>query len=129
MDSYIGEGPIIKEIWLPASELSNHFVFEAWDSLMRSGIIAMLELDEVETYRFAIKKIREAIYNVREASSNWLRILAWDKAMEENKNVINQRFPSKIVLQQNVSSTRDVIKIAKEAIQKAIDLLNEKSYS
>ncbi|MFP3632069.1 hypothetical protein SB776_36290, partial [Burkholderia sp. SIMBA_045] len=85
MDIFVSEGPIIKELWATAGEISNHFVFEAWDSLMRSGIIASLEFEEMETYRYAIKAMRDAIYYVREASANWMRILAWDHPIVESK--------------------------------------------
>ncbi|WP_238357996.1 hypothetical protein [Cohnella zeiphila] len=65
MDSYIKEGPIIEEIWATAGEISDHFVFEAWDTLMRSGHIASLEFKEMEIYRYAVKTVREAVFAVR----------------------------------------------------------------
>lgn len=128
MDTFMSEGPIIAELWTPAAEISNHFILEAWDSLMRSGIIASLEFEEMETYRYAVKTIRDAIYYVREAKSNWLRILTWDNPMiESNVQPPELRQPTspKIVLQQNVRTCKEGIKIAQEAIEKAIRVLEE----
>jgi hypothetical protein len=129
MDSFISEGPIIKELWATAGEISKHFVHEAWDALMRSGVIATLEYEEMEEYRYAVKTIRDAVYYVREASANWMRILAWNHPILETEVTISElRQPAspKMYLQQRVYECKQAIKIAQEAIRKAIELMESR---
>jgi hypothetical protein len=129
MDTYISEGPIISDLWSVAGEISNHFVMEAWDSLMRSGLIATLEFDEMETYRYAVKTIRDAVCYVREAKSNWNRILTWNHPLFESEvehEQLKQPASPKLYLQQSVKNCKDGVKVAQGAIDKAIELLEEK---
>ncbi|WP_336788312.1 AlbA family DNA-binding domain-containing protein [Paenibacillus sp. MMO-177] len=124
MNSYITEGRILKEIWEAAGEISNHFVFEAWDSLMRSGLIASLAFGEMDTYRYAVKTVRDAIRSVRTAKANWLRLWDWDKVGQgENVKMISQPIPKSVTLQQSIHNCREAIKIAQNALDSAIQLL------
>ncbi|MFD2672227.1 AlbA family DNA-binding domain-containing protein [Marinicrinis sediminis] len=132
MDTYICEGPIIRELWDTASEISNHFNFEAWDSLMRSGVIASLEYEEMEKYRFAIKTIRDSIYYVREVSANWMRILAWNHPIYQSEvmsHELRQPASPKLVLQTSVKNCKESLKISQDAILSAIEILDLKHYS
>lgn len=119
-------GPIIAELWSPAAEITNHFIFEAWDSLMRSGIIASLEFEEMETYRQAIKEIRDAVFYVRKAQSNWVRVLTGDKPIYSPRtetSELKQVIPPDVILQQDVKECEKAIKDALEASERAIRLV------
>lgn len=127
MDKFVSVGPVIAELWNPAAEISDHFVFEAWESLMRSGIIASLEFEEMESYSHAIKTIRDTVNYVREAKSNWLRILAWDHPIFDSNHLpaeMKQTISPWLVLQQSVQNCKDIIILSQEAIGKAISLLD-----
>lgn len=122
-------GPIIAELWSPAAEIANHFIFEAWDSIMRSGIIASLEFDEVDAYRQAVKAIREAIFYVRKAHSNWGRALNWDNPLYVSRaetSELKQPFSPSLLLQQDVRECEKVINDAIEASKRAVELLELK---
>lgn len=126
MGLFSSGGPIIAELWSPAAEIANHFIFEAWDSLMRSGIIASLEFDEMEAYREAIKAIRDAVFYVRKAKSNWVRVLTWDKPIYSPRTEtaeLKQVIPPDVILQQDVKECEKAIKDALEASERAIRLL------
>lgn len=126
MDKFSTGGPVIAELWSPAAEIANHFIFEAWDSIMRSGIIASLEFDEMQIYRQAIKAIREAIFYVRKAHSNWSRALNWDKPLyvsSAEKNALKQSISPNLILQQDVQECGKAIRDAIEASKRAVELL------
>ncbi len=129
INTYISKGPIIKEIWDPADRLSEHLVFEAWDSLLRSGVIASLEFEEMENYRYAVTTMRIAIYSVQEAKANWLRILEWNNPIVESDSVINElkQSPSPhSVMEQNIRNCKEAIDTAQKAIQLAVKNLETK---
>ncbi|MFI8715388.1 hypothetical protein [Brevibacillus brevis] len=126
MGLFSSGGPIIAELWSPAAKIANNFIFEAWDSLLRSGIIASLEFDEMEAYRQAIKAIRDAVFCVRKAQSNWVRVLTWDKPMYSPRTEIaelKQVVPPDVILQQDVKECEKAIKDALEESDRAIRLL------
>ncbi|MBS5913111.1 MAG: ATP-binding protein [Paenibacillus macerans] len=119
-------GPIIAELWSPAAEIANRFIFEAWDSIMRSGIIASLEFNEMQTYRQAVKAIREAVFYVRKAHSNWIRALTWDKPLyvsSAESSELKQPISPNAILQQDVRECGKAINDAIEASKRAIELL------
>ncbi|WP_374718366.1 hypothetical protein [Neobacillus sp.] len=66
------------------------------------GVIASLDFDEMESYQYAVKKMRNATYFVCEATSNCLRILEWNQPIIESEVEIlglrQSAFP-KLVLQ------------------------------
>ncbi|WP_025676899.1 helix-turn-helix domain-containing protein [Paenibacillus massiliensis] len=123
MKSFVSEGPIVAESWLPAAEIANHFIFEAWDSIMRSGIIAVLELDEVETYRMSIKAIREAVYFVRKAHSNWIRILSMENLNKSLPDHLKLVVLPQQILQHDVLECKTRITNAISASNQAVKIL------
>lgn len=129
INTFISVGPIIKELWNPADSLSQHFVIEAWDSLLRSGVIASLEFEEMEHYRYAVKTMREAIYYVREAKANWLRILEWNNPVVVSNSAITElrQSPSPLaIMEQYVRNCKEAIDTAQKAIQIAVKNLEKK---
>jgi len=126
MERFASGGPVIPELWSPAAEIANHFIFEAWDSIMRSGIIASLEFDEIQTYRQAIQAIREAVFYVRKAHSNWIRALTWNEPLyvsEAETTELKQPISPNLMLQQDVRECEKAINDAVEASKRAIVLL------
>jgi len=127
MDRFSTGGPVIAELWSPAAEIANHFIFEAWDSIMRSGIIALLEFNEMQIYRQAIKAIREAVFYVRKANSNWSRALNWNNPLyvsSAEANILKQSISPNLILQQNVRECEQAINVAVKASERAIEFLD-----
>ncbi|CAN7734321.1 ATP-binding protein [Paenibacillus sp. LjRoot153] len=122
LKSLVVEGPLIEELWSPAYELANHLILEAWEAIVKSGLISTIDFDEMETYHAAVKSTRAAFRNVCLSAAKWPRFLQWDKNIE--KGELTQIIPPNLYLKQEVDQCKRSISYAEQAIMKAIERIS-----
>jgi hypothetical protein len=123
MQSFVGVGPVIVELWDTAKEICNHFEFDTWGVIIRSGVVGYLELNEIEAYRIATNDSKLAIRTVRTIAANWQRIIMWDSIPTDE---LRQPIPTKVTLHSYVTQCEEAIKKALRSIDTAIELLETK---
>lgn len=121
--TYVTEkAPRIDQLWDPANELSHTVEFEAWKVLLSSGVIGSFDIEELNSFRDAVKKTRDAIRDVKMHAANWRRLLYW----HQNKEKLSQMTSLEQSLIDSSSEVKTSIRIARESSEVAIKLLEQR---
>lgn len=127
LTAFLVDNPPIENAFEPINVGSQHFRIEAWNSLVRAGILPLLSIEQQSCFQDADKSIREIARRIQIDNADWKRILQfyeWDK-----KNKSAQLAP----IQDTFYSIKRTIKYEMEramnSIERALDKLNEVNLS
>lgn len=70
-------GPAIDNLWTPAATAVTHLRLEAWDELVRAGILPLLEALEQQTLGGADRATRDAKRVLQTFAAKWQKVKDW----------------------------------------------------
>ena len=79
LSSYIVHNPPIKSAFEAANTGSLHFRLEAWNALVRAGILSLLTFEQQKTFQEADKTIRDTARLIQMVNADWKRNLEFDE--------------------------------------------------
>lgn len=82
--SYLTENPPIANAFESISIGSSHLRLEAWDSLVKAGILPLLPTEQQKLFQDADKSIRETVRLIQMKNAEWKRVLEFNQWYKTN---------------------------------------------
>ncbi|MDC0764889.1 hypothetical protein POF51_29650 [Brevibacillus sp. AG] len=127
MKNMLRDGPAIDKILDPAAVISQHFRLQAWDALVRAGLLRNLPLPLQIDLNYTDRHIRDVIWTVQTKAAGWQRIIEWNKYYDQNG--VPHQTPVKDYLLQAINDCKTANTNAQThteaAIKKVEDYLEE----
>jgi hypothetical protein len=81
INSYLGDQPPVQEAFDPIKTGIRYLRFQAWDDLVRAGLLPLLTVEEHRTHRITDRTVRDTTRIIEMTCGNWLRLMSfhrWD---------------------------------------------------
>ncbi len=118
---YVGPGPTIENLWGPAKVLASSLQTDAFDALIKAGVLPALSKEDQRLFNIANRTVRDARLSVEETAANWLRIREWEEHDQESNNP--QPASLKLAFSHMLPEVTGRIEHAIEMLDKALDSL------
>ncbi|MEA4988260.1 MAG: ATP-binding protein, partial [Anaerovorax sp.] len=122
LSQYISDSPPLKNAFESANAGTLHFRLEAWNAIVRAGILPLLTFEQQKTFQDADKSIRNTARLIQMVNAEWKRDLEsheWDK-----KNNSSQLAPLKEVYKSKRHYIKELINKGVKSIEVAIKTFN-----
>jgi hypothetical protein len=107
--TYITEGPQIQNLFLPAEIITDSIRLNAWDMLVRAGVLSVLSGQCQIELRIADRSVWDARRVIMTMAANWHRIREWEE------HDIEAKYP-------HPTSSKEYLKIAVREMQGTAEL-------
>lgn len=118
LDSYIGPGPNVEHFWTPAELIASSLKTDAWDALIKAGVLPVLNEQEQRTLSITNRTVYDVKTYIKEISVNWLRIREWEKHDIESNNP--QPASTKIYSQKIEPEAKETVKYSIKRLEEAL---------
>lgn len=118
LKNVITEGPPIQSLWDPAVSEIRYFRLEAWDAVVRAGILLKLPFDLQTNLNFTDIHMRDVVRIVSTRAAGWPRIREWREhyvSREEPHQVLVEEYHT-----QSVKECREAINLALKDSEEAV---------
>lgn len=90
--SFVGEGPDIDNLWSPAEVNAISLITEAWNELIKSGILPMIDIKDRTLLQITNRTVHDVKRKIQEISANWKRVEEWHKIdIQKGNQLLTQR--------------------------------------
>lgn len=123
LKNVITEGPPIQSLWDPAVSEIRFFRLEAWDALVRAGILHQLPFDLQTSLHYTDIHIRDAARIVSTRAAGWPRIREWrDHYVSRNEP---HQVPVEEYHTQSVKECREAVNLALKDSEEAVPAIED----
>lgn len=117
LKSVITEGPPIPSLWDPAISEIRYFRLEAWDALVRAGILHKLPFNVQTNLNYTDIHIRDAARIISTRAAGWPRIREW------RDHYVSRDEPHQVLVEEyhtrSVQECREAVNLALKDIEEA----------
>ncbi len=128
MKTYIVEGPPIEHLWSPAEVIADHIKVEAWNELIKAGVLTSLEEKDRNSFALTNNRVMDAKCYIKEMSANWVRVGEWyDSNLEKQDQALAPQLLTSrpMVLNQICDEASETIQHAINRLKISIERLKE----
>jgi hypothetical protein len=127
LKGYVTKGPDIEDLFAPSEVIASHFRSQAWDAVVREGIVSMVDIRNRKTLLIADRSTKDAARIVQTYIANWKRILHWKEWDVKNDSL--QPSSPELLLEQALREMSQAIDYAIEMIGESLPLLPDTTLS
>lgn len=104
---YLTDNPHISEALGPVTAGSKHFRLEAWNALVRAGILPLLPKKQLESFQESDISIRNTSRVIQMEDAEWARVLCFNRVKHSTPPPFNQ-YKDKV--KSNIESTIGIVR-------------------
>lgn len=120
LSNYISDNPPLISAFEAVNAGTFHFRLEAWNAIVRTGILPLLDYRQQKSFQAADKGIRDTARLIQMVNADWKRVMEFNEWDIKHNNP--QPAPLQEVYNQRKQYLKDVVTAGKQHIDMALEI-------